>query len=73
MQGNPCLRFLKMTISINNDIAGEIRNATEQFSYISEMAESNAYYTTEVTSQANSINSMVNEMVEMLNDDASKK
>ena len=37
------------------------------------MAESNAYYTTEVTSQANSINSMVNEMVEMLNDDASKK
>ena len=62
-----------MTISINNDIAGEIRNASEQFSYISEMAESNAYYTTEVTSQANSINSMVNEMVEMLNDDASKK
>lgn len=62
-----------MTISINNDIAGEIRNATEQFSSISEMAESNAYDTTEVTSQANSINSMVNEMVEMLNDDASKK
>lgn len=57
---------IKKTISINQDIAEGIRNVTEQFDSINAMAESNANDTTEVTSQANAINNMVEEMTGLL-------
>lgn len=57
---------IKKTISINQDIAEGIRNATEQFDAINAMAESNASDTTEVTAQANAVNDMVDEMTGLL-------
>ena len=57
---------IKKTVSINRDIAEEIRNATEQFSSINDMAESNANDTNEVMVQANVINDMVDEMGKLL-------
>ena len=59
---------IKKTISINQDIAEGIRNATEQFDAINAMAESNANDTTEVTTQVNAINAMVDKMSGLLND-----
>lgn len=61
---------IKKTISINQDIAEGIRNATEQFDAINAMAESNANDTTEVTAQANAVNDMVDEMTGLLKHEA---
>ena len=57
---------IKKTVTINQDIAQSIKNANEQFASINAMAESNANDTAEVALQANTINSMVDEMSELL-------
>ena len=57
---------IKKTVSINKDIAESIRNENEQFNSINAMAESNANDTAEVTTQANAINDMVDEMSRLL-------
>ena len=53
---------IKKTVSINQDIAEEIRNTAAQFDTINAMAESNVNDTTGVNAQANAIRSMVDEM-----------
>ena len=58
---------IKKTVSINQDIAEGIRNATDRFDSINAMAESNANDTAEVATQANAINEMVDEMTGLLN------
>lgn len=58
---------IKKTVSINQDIAESIRNENEQFTSIHSMAESNAYNTCEVATQASVINEMVDEMSKLLN------
>ena len=58
---------IKKTVSINQDIAKSIRNENEQFVSINSMAESNANDTMEVATQANAINSMVDEISKLLN------
>lgn len=58
---------IRQTISINQDIAENIRNENEQFVSINEMAESSANDTAEVAAQAGAINSMVDKMTEILN------
>ena len=65
---------IKKTVSINQDIAEGIKNVTDQFDSINAMAESNANDTTEVTTQANALNEMVDEMDKLFkhnDDDAS--
>ena len=57
---------IQKTVSINQDIAESIKNENEQFVSINEMAESNANDTAEVAMQANTINSMVEEMSQLL-------
>lgn len=57
---------IKKTVSINQDIAESIRNENEQFSSINCMAEINANDTTEVATQANAINEMVDKMTQLL-------
>ena len=54
---------------INQDIAENIRNENEQFSVIREMAEGNASDTAEISTQANTINDMVNKMTLLLKKD----
>ena len=60
---------IKKTVLINQDIAEKIKNENEQFSTISAMAESNATDTMEVTTQANSINEMVDQITKLLKTD----
>lgn len=60
---------IKKTISINQDIAENIRNENEQFNSINAMAESNANDTTEVATQASVINKMVDKMTQLLTQD----
>ena len=57
---------IKKTVTINQNIAENIRNANDQFESINSMAESNANDTTEVATQANAINQMVDEMSVLL-------
>lgn len=57
---------IKKTVSINQDIAENIRNATEQFLSINDMAEGNAHDTAEVATQASTINGMVDKMTSLL-------
>lgn len=57
---------IQKTVSINQDIAESIKNENEQFVSINEMAESNANDTAEVAMQANTINSIVEEMSQLL-------
>ena len=57
---------IKNTVSINRDIAESIRNTNEQFAAINSMAESNASDTIEVAEQASAINTMVDEMSQLL-------
>ena len=57
---------IKKTISINQDIAGNIRNENEQFHSIHAMAESNANDTAEVAAQAGAIIEMVDKMTQLL-------
>ena len=61
---------IKKTVVINQDIAESIRNENEQFNSINAMAESNANDTAEIATQASAINEMVNEMTELLKQDA---
>ena len=60
---------IKKTVSINQDIAESIRNENEQFMSINELVDSNASDTTEVATQANTINDMVNKMAQLLKQD----
>lgn len=57
---------IKQTVSINQDIAESIKNTYEQFLAINDMAENNANNTTEVTTQATTINDMVDQMTKLL-------
>lgn len=57
---------IRKTVSINQDIAENIKNENEQFHSINAMAESNANDTAEVTIQAGAINEMVDEMSRLL-------
>ena len=57
---------IKKTVSINQEIAQSIRNENAQFASINDMAESNANDTTQVATQANAINDMVDEMSRLL-------
>ena len=57
---------IKKTISINQDIAGSIRDENDQFHSINAMAESNANDTTEVATQASVINEIVDKMTQLL-------
>lgn len=57
---------IKNTVLINQDIAESIRSENEQFSVIREMAENNASDTAEISTQANTINEMVNKMTMLL-------
>jgi len=54
------------TVTINQDIAESIKNENEQFVSISAMAKSNVSDTAEVAMQAGTINSMVEEMSQLL-------
>lgn len=63
---NKQAEVIQKTVSINQDIAESIKNENEQFVSINEMAESNANDTAEVAMQANTINSMVEEMSQLL-------
>lgn len=63
---NKQAEVIKKTVTINQDIAEVIRSVTDQFDSINVMVASNASNTTEVTSQANAINDMVEEMHELL-------
>lgn len=57
---------IRKTVSINQDIAESIKDENEQFVSINAMTENNASDTAEVALQANSINSMVDEMSHLL-------
>lgn len=57
---------IRKTVSINQDIAESVRNENEQFVTINELAENNAKDTADVATQANAINSMVDEMSKLL-------
>lgn len=57
---------IKKTVSINQDIVESVRNENEQFNSINAMAESNANDTTEVATQANAINDIVDKMAKLL-------
>lgn len=57
---------IKQTISINQDIAENIKNEHEQFTSINAMAESSANDTASVSTQAGAINSMVEKMTQLL-------
>lgn len=63
---NKQAEVIQKTVSINQDIAESIKNENEQFVSINEMAESNANDTAEVAMQASTINSMVEEMSQLL-------
>lgn len=57
---------IKNTVSINQDIAESIRNENEQFVSINAMVETNVNDISEMTTQANSINGMVDEINNLL-------
>lgn len=57
---------IKKTVSINQDIAENIRKENEQFQSINVMAENNAKDTMEITTQTSTINAMVDKMTELL-------
>ena len=57
---------IKNTVSINQEIAGSIRNENEHFNTINAMAESNANDITNVAMQARAINEMVDKMMKLL-------
>lgn len=67
---NKQAEVIRNTVSINQDIAGAIRNANEQFVSINSMAESNADDTAKVAAQAGTINDMVDEISKILNTEA---
>lgn len=57
---------IKNTISINQNIAENIKNENERFHYINSMAETNAKDTLEVSKQANTVNDTVSQITELL-------
>jgi len=63
---NKQAEVIHKTVTINQDIAESIKNENEQFVSINAMAESNANDTAEVATQAGMINSMVDEMGQLL-------
>jgi len=62
-------KVIEKTISINQDIAENIKNINEQYHSINAMAENNANDTMEITEQAVAVNAMVDKMAELLNQD----
>lgn len=63
---NKQAEVIHKTVTINQDIAESIKNENEQFVSINTMTESNANDTAEVAMQASTINSMVDEMSQLL-------
>lgn len=63
---NKQAEVIQKTVSINQDIAENIKNENEQFVSIYALAESNADDTTNVTAQASTINDMIEEMNRLL-------
>lgn len=63
---NKQAEVIHKTVTINQDIAESIRNENEQFVSINAMAGSNASDTADVAMQAGTINSMVDEMSQLL-------
>ncbi len=63
---NKQAEVIHKTVTINQDIAESIKNENEQFLSINAMAESNANDTEEVAVHAGTINSMVDEMSQLL-------
>ncbi len=63
---NKQAEVIHKTVTINQDIAESIKNENGQFASINNMAESNANDTAEVAAQADTINSMVDEMSQLL-------
>lgn len=63
---NKQAEVIQKTVCINQNIAESIKSENEQFVSINEMAESNANDTAEVATQASTINSMVEEMSQLL-------
>lgn len=59
---------IQNTVTINHDIAEQIRLDNDQFASISDMAESNAQDITNLSEQAGVINEMVDEIGALLND-----
>lgn len=59
-------KVIKNTVSINRDIAESIQSTNEQFVSIRSMAENNANDTIEVAEQASVINTMVDEINQLL-------
>lgn len=57
---------IKQTISINQDIAENIKNEHEQFTSINAMADTSANATAAVATQAGAINGMVEKMTQLL-------
>ena len=57
---------IRNTVSINKDIAENIRTENEQFISINAMVESNVNDITEMTEQINLINGMVDEINNLL-------
>ncbi len=63
---NKQAEVIHKTVTINQDIAESIKNENEHFVSINAMVGSNANDTAEITMQANTINSMVDEMSQLL-------
>lgn len=60
-------QVIRNTVLISKDIAESIRNENQQFNCINAMVESNVNDITEMSTQINSINGMVDEMNSLLN------
>lgn len=53
---------IRKTVHISESIAGSIQDENKEFSYISEMVESNAADIMQMTEQVDTINHMIEEM-----------
>ena len=60
---------IRNTVTINNDIAEDIRSEHEQFMSINAMVESNVNDITEMTNQTARINEIVDEINNLLKND----
>lgn len=58
---------IRKTVHISESIAGSIQDENKEFSYISEMVESNAADIMQMTEQVDTINHMIEEMNDLLN------
>ena len=58
---------IRKTVHISESIAGSIQDENKEFSYISEMVESNTADIMQMTEQVDTINHMIEEMNDLLN------